>query len=64
MFPNPDSAMPGNWRKSSHSGQDGSCVETASGEGLVLVRDTTQEGTGPVLAFPAASWVKFAGTLR
>lgn len=29
------------WRKSSYSGSSGSCVETASGEGVVMVRDTT-----------------------
>jgi hypothetical protein len=49
------SAVP--WRKSSRSGDR--CVEVASIEGvLALVRDSKDPG-GPVLAFPASSWVSF-----
>ena len=34
--------MGDNWRKSSYSGANGgSCVETASDVGMILVRDTT-----------------------
>lgn len=41
------------WRKSSYSGaQGGSCVETASGDGVILVRDTTDRDGG-TLAFTA-----------
>jgi hypothetical protein len=59
----------GEWRKSSYSdGNGGSCVETASGDGLILVRDTTdREGvaTGTsTLSIPAAAWSKFTAALR
>lgn len=44
------------WRKSSYSGANGgSCVETASGSGAVLVRDTTDRN-GVTLAVPADAW--------
>lgn len=53
------------WRKSSYSsGSGGSCVETASGGGLVLVRDTTQDGLGPTLSVPAPAWAVFTSSLR
>ncbi len=45
------------WRKSSRG--DGTCVEVASIEGvLAMVRDSKDPG-GPVLSFPALSWVSF-----
>lgn len=53
-----------NWRKSSYSsGNGGSCVEVAN-EDRVLVRDTTQAGTGPVLRFSSAAWRKFTGQVK
>ena len=51
------------WRKSRYSGSNGSCVETASGEGVVLVRDTTNRDGG-TLAFSAAAWQTFTGQLK
>jgi hypothetical protein len=51
------------WRKSSFSGQNGSCVETASGSGAVLVRDT-QDRAGAVLAFTPSAWQDFAARVR
>jgi hypothetical protein len=52
------------WRKSSYSGANGgSCVETASGDGVVLVRDTTNRDGG-TLAVSAQAWAAFVGTLR
>jgi len=49
------------WRTSSYSGsQGGNCVEVAAHGCRVLVRDTKQAGTGPVLRFPAEAWRKFA----
>jgi hypothetical protein len=45
------------WRKSSYSGNGGSanCVEAGSGDGAVLVRDTTDR-EGRTLAFTASAW--------
>lgn len=51
------------WRKSSFSGQNGSCLETASNSGVVLVRDTTNR-SGGTLSFTAEAWQTFLGTLR
>jgi hypothetical protein len=51
------------WRKSSFSGQNGSCVETASNSGVVLVRDTTNRDGG-TLSLTADAWRTFLGTLR
>jgi hypothetical protein len=51
------------WRKSSYSGANGSCVETATGNGVVLVRDTTNR-QGGTLAFTAGAWQAFLETLR
>ena len=52
------------WRKSSHSGGNGgSCVEVGQA-GRVLVRDTKQAGTGPVLRFSPAAWRRFADQLK
>ena len=53
-----------NWRKASYSGGNGgSCVEVANAD-HVLVRDTTQAGTGPVLRFTPAAWRKFTGQVK
>jgi hypothetical protein len=52
-----------NWRKSSYSGNGGGeCVEIGK-TGHVLVRDT-QDRTGPVLAFSADAWKRFAEQVR
>jgi hypothetical protein len=50
------------WRKSSRSGTNGNCVETASGGDVVLVRDTTDRA-GTTLMVSAGAWVKFTATL-
>jgi hypothetical protein len=52
------------WRKSSYSGANGgACVETASGNDVILVRDTTDRD-GCTLSVPADAWRKFADSLR
>ncbi len=51
---------PARRRKSSYSGD---CVETASGNGAILVRDTTSRERG-ALAFPASAWQAFTGSLK
>jgi hypothetical protein len=52
------------WRTSSFSGSNGgNCVEVAATD-HVLVRDTKDHGTGPVLAFGHAAWTAFTKTLK
>jgi Domain of unknown function (DUF397) len=52
------------WRKSSYSdGNGGNCVETASGSGVILVRDTTNRDGG-TLEFSAEAWQAFVKSLR
>jgi hypothetical protein len=52
------------WRKSSYSGANGgSCVETATAAGVILVRDTTDRD-GFTLAFTADAWRAFAAELK
>jgi Domain of unknown function (DUF397) len=54
----------GDWRKSSYSGSNGgSCVETASGSGVILVRDTTDRD-GFMLSVPATAWLRFTDSIR
>jgi hypothetical protein len=51
------------WRKSTYSeGNGGSCIETASGDGVILVRDTTDRDGG-TLAFSAKAWQEFTRRL-
>jgi hypothetical protein len=53
-----------NWRKSSYSSNGGGeCVETASGNGAVSVRDTMNRDGG-TLTFSADVWAKFAASLK
>ena len=51
------------WRKASYSNGQGQCVETASGNGVVLVRDTTNRDGG-TLSIAATAWQTFLATLR
>jgi len=54
----------GNWRKSTYSSANGGeCVELASGQDAVLVRDTTNRD-GLTLSVPAGTWTAFLNTLR
>jgi Domain of unknown function (DUF397) len=54
----------GEWRKSSFSSSNGgACVETASSQSVILVRDTTNR-EGFTLSIPAAAWEIFLGALR
>jgi hypothetical protein len=58
------------WRKSSHSGDGNSCVEVAirvpsagraSGVGL---RDSQQDGRGPVLELGLDVWAEFIASVK
>ena len=52
------------WRKSSYSNDNGGgCVETASGDGMILVRDTTDRD-GATLSVPPATWQRFTDPLK
>jgi hypothetical protein len=54
-----------NWRKSSYSGgQGGECVEVASAPGLIAIRDTKDQGAGPVLRITAEAWKTFTNDIR
>jgi hypothetical protein len=54
------------WRKSTYSGATGSasCVEAGTAPGAILVRDTTQHGTGPVLHVTPTGWKQFTETIK
>lgn len=57
-------AMSAPWRKSSYSSTNGgACVETASTDSAVLVRDTTNRDGG-TLSVPADAWLKFISSLK
>jgi hypothetical protein len=51
------------WRKSTLSTTNG-CVEVAVVGDRIAVRDSKQEGRGPVLEFTAAEWAAFVGGVR
>ncbi|WNV89808.1 DUF397 domain-containing protein [Umezawaea sp. Da 62-37] len=51
-----------NWRKSSHSGGNGECVEVAWPEARVAVRDS-KNTTGPTLDFPPVQWHGFLSSV-
>jgi hypothetical protein len=51
------------WRKSSYSNANGNCVEVATSDALVGVRDS-KDPTGPVLAFSPEEWSAFLADVR
>lgn len=65
-FSNGNCVEVGIWKKASYSGGNGGgCVEAAGcPDGSVLVRDTKDNGTGPVLRFLPAEWTAFIAGVR
>jgi len=53
------------WRKSTLSSGGDNCVEVGFGDdGTIGVRDTKQNGQGPVLVFTPSEWQAFLGGVR
>ena len=52
-----------NWRKASYSNGSGQCVEAASDNGTIAVRDTTNRDGG-TLSFSAQMWKTFTAALH
>ncbi|GIJ28080.1 DUF397 domain-containing protein [Micromonospora qiuiae] len=50
------------WRTSTRSVGNGNCVEVATADGGVAVRDS-KDRHGPVLAFPLPAWRAFVADL-
>jgi hypothetical protein len=52
------------WRKSTYSDANGGqCLETADGQGLIMVRDTANRDGG-TLTFSARAWHQFTQALK
>jgi Domain of unknown function (DUF397) len=52
------------WRKSSYSTNGGqNCVEAASDNGVVLIRDTTDRERGPVLRLTPRAFADFTARI-
>ncbi|MFJ4649679.1 DUF397 domain-containing protein [Nocardia sp. NPDC088792] len=49
----------GVWYKSSRSDSGKQCIEVFHGEDVTMVRDTKDNGHGPILQFPADTWTAF-----
>lgn len=54
----------GSWRKSTYSsGEGGQCVEVGQSNS-VLVRDSKNDGSGPVLRLAPRDWMTFLRTIQ
>lgn len=52
------------WRKSSYSNGQGDCVETASADGMVYLRDTKLASASPVLAVNPRAFRALLGSVK
>jgi len=57
-----DRSMVGRWRRSSQCGS-GACVEVATGDSVVLMRDA-KDPAGPSLSFSHLGWADFVGGIK
>lgn len=55
--------METNWFKSSYSTAANNCVEAAFTPEGINIRDTKDNGQGPVFSFTAAAWQSFLAEL-
>ncbi|MEV4734605.1 DUF397 domain-containing protein [Saccharopolyspora sp. NPDC049426] len=55
--------MISDWRKSSHSGEEGNCVEVGRGRDQIGVRDT-KDRDGGTLRFDPETWHRFLRSLN
>ena len=51
------------WRKARRSAGNGACVEVASSNDQILIRDSTDPG-GPVLSYPASAFRSLVYDIR
>jgi hypothetical protein len=56
--------IPNEWRKASACNGASSCVEVASVDGSVLVRDAKLGGTSPILHVPVPAWWSFLAAVK
>jgi len=60
-----DRAVNPDWRKSTYSANGGGeCVEVGRAPKTLLIRDTKDNGRGPVLRVPPAAWHSFTASVR
>jgi hypothetical protein len=53
------------WIKSSYSGASGgNCIEVADDDSRVMVRDSKNNQTGPILRFSPEVWRRFADRVK
>ena len=59
----PEWYSPITWRKSTHSADQGNCIEVAEGSVSVLVRDS-QDLSGPMLVLSPGQWRQLLRLIR
>lgn len=52
------------WFKSTRCGANNSCIETRHTQQGMDVRDTKDNGTGPILSFSTEAWAAFLGLVE
>ena len=52
------------WRVATYTGGQGNCVEVGRSAAAVVVRDTKDRDSGPVLRFDPSAWQAFTEHLK